>query len=434
MENIHSPSLPTLSVIVPVYNVENYLRRCVDSILRQTFSDFELILIDDGSSDSSGAICDSYLDEDCRVKVIHQENKGSILARQAGLDIACGKYVAFVDSDDWIDVDLYERLLQPMFRSSDVDISISPIVREENCETIVLFTPYVPACWDANEARRYMFEGKWFDWSLCGRIYKKGLFDRIQISFSTHSHGDDAEINWEIMKFVKRVYYQPIQGYHYFDNPTSLTHQRRTLEYMFYLDRLQYISNDSEVDDYKLRRRIAKIACTTGIDYMLDLLQFDGEYDAEVISKYQKLIQSTYSMCKQLLSPPQLRRYKIALLDTHTLRNMVTENEGRIVDAYRKVCAKNSNVYIYGAGAIGKEIETIFKNNHLRYAGFVVSELDNQYFHDGNIWSFHEIYKKHRATCGFILAMNKENEAVVEKKMKNQNAFYVCVGQYSFLY
>lgn len=92
--------IPLLSVIVPVYNVEKYLTRCIDSILNQTFSNFELILIDDGSPDRCGEICDTYVQKDARIVVIHKENGGVSSARNKGLDIAKGKYLTFVDSDD----------------------------------------------------------------------------------------------------------------------------------------------------------------------------------------------------------------------------------------------------------------------------------------------------------------------------------------------
>jgi glycosyltransferase involved in cell wall biosynthesis len=93
--------MPAISVIVPVYNVEKYIQQCVDSILAQTFKDFELILVDDGSSDLSGAICNEYAAMDSRVSVIHKKNGGVSSARNAGLDVATGKYIMFCDSDDW---------------------------------------------------------------------------------------------------------------------------------------------------------------------------------------------------------------------------------------------------------------------------------------------------------------------------------------------
>lgn len=102
--------MPGISIIVPVYNVENYLHRCVDSILAQTFTDFELLLIDDGSSDNSGAICDDYAAQDDRVKVIHKKNGGVSSARNAGIRASEGEYIAFVDSDDYIDDELYDAV------------------------------------------------------------------------------------------------------------------------------------------------------------------------------------------------------------------------------------------------------------------------------------------------------------------------------------
>lgn len=99
-----------ISIIVPVYNVEKYLNRCLDSILNQIFTDFELILVDDGSTDNSGIICDEYKTKDNRIKVIHKENGGLSSARNAGLDIARGRYIGFVDSDDFISKDMYQIL------------------------------------------------------------------------------------------------------------------------------------------------------------------------------------------------------------------------------------------------------------------------------------------------------------------------------------
>ena len=104
--------MPELSIIVPVYKVEPYLPKCIDSILAQTFTDFELILVDDGSPDHCGEICDEYAARDERIIVIHQENRGVSAARNAGLDIARGKYIGFVDSDDWIHPEMYEKMIR----------------------------------------------------------------------------------------------------------------------------------------------------------------------------------------------------------------------------------------------------------------------------------------------------------------------------------
>ncbi len=102
--------MPKVSAIVPVYNVEKYLNRCVDSILNQTFTDFELILVDDGSPDNSGKICDEYAEKDSRVKVIHKENGGVSVARNLGIETSVGEYITFIDSDDWIEAQMFEQL------------------------------------------------------------------------------------------------------------------------------------------------------------------------------------------------------------------------------------------------------------------------------------------------------------------------------------
>lgn len=99
---------PRISCIIPIYNVEKYLHRCIDSILAQTFTDFELILVDDGSPDNCGKICDEYAEKNSRVRVIHQTNNGVSAARNAGLDVAHGEYVCFVDGDDYIALETFE--------------------------------------------------------------------------------------------------------------------------------------------------------------------------------------------------------------------------------------------------------------------------------------------------------------------------------------
>lgn len=113
--------MPKISVIVPVYNVEKYLYKCINSILEQTFNEFELILVNDGSTDNSGNICDEYAIKDRRVIVIHKENGGLSSARNAGLDIAKGSYISFIDSDDWIARDMYETLFDVGLKN-DLDI------------------------------------------------------------------------------------------------------------------------------------------------------------------------------------------------------------------------------------------------------------------------------------------------------------------------
>ena len=117
-----------LSVVVPVYNVEPYIRRCLDSICSQTYGNLEIILVDDGSTDQSGSICDGYAEKDRRIKTIHKKNGGLVSARKAGVSIAKGKYLAHVDSDDWIEPNMYEEMLK-IISGNDCEIVTSGCFR-----------------------------------------------------------------------------------------------------------------------------------------------------------------------------------------------------------------------------------------------------------------------------------------------------------------
>ena len=120
-----------ISVIVPVYNVENYLRKCIDSILAQTYKNLQIILVDDGSSDASPEICDEYAASDSRICIIHQSNMGPTAARKAGLNIATGEYIGFVDSDDWIEPNMYEEMLKHLL-DTGADFVYTGLIREKN--------------------------------------------------------------------------------------------------------------------------------------------------------------------------------------------------------------------------------------------------------------------------------------------------------------
>ncbi len=132
-----------LSIIIPVYNTEPYLRRCIDSVINQTYGNLEIILVDDGSTDGSGNICDAYAETDARVRVIHQENGGQANARCAGMEAAGGKYLGFVDSDDWIACEMYEKLLRD---AEHYDLVTSGLQRHDTTGRITsILTDSLPA-------------------------------------------------------------------------------------------------------------------------------------------------------------------------------------------------------------------------------------------------------------------------------------------------
>lgn len=213
-----------LSVIVPVYNVEKYVRRCIDSIRDQTYKNLEIILVDDGSTDGSGNICDEYAEKDNRILVIHTENKGLLAARFAGIEKASGQYITFVDSDDWIDKVMYEELMYTIERSQ-VELVISGICRYWNDEKINYDIPslegkkYVKGdiqeqvlpvmIWNVSRGRPEL------DPSLCTKIFTKGILKKyLQKAQELEIYlGEDSCVIYpmmleiESMFVVKRCYY-----------------------------------------------------------------------------------------------------------------------------------------------------------------------------------------------------------------------------------
>ncbi len=164
-----------ISVIVPVYKVENYIHECVDSIIAQTYTNLEIILVDDGSPDNCSKICDEYAEKDSRVKVIHQENGGLSAARNAGLDIATGDYIGYVDSDDYIELNMYEELYEAI-KEYNSDLSICGVKKFELENRLEV---YGNKSLTKNEFLKELLSENVKSY-VCNKLYKKSLFDNIR--------------------------------------------------------------------------------------------------------------------------------------------------------------------------------------------------------------------------------------------------------------
>ena len=209
-----------ISVIIPVYKVEKYLCRCVDSVLEQTYTNMEIILVDDGSSDNCPVMCDEYARQDSRVKVIHQENAGLSGARNAGIDMAQGQWLAFVDSDDYLTADFLERLYQACV---DTGSSLS-LCRWEYVrgETIPEHGTGETRVYTGREmlANLYVPDGAYFvvAWN---KLYRKELFEDIRYPLG-RIHEDEAT-TYRIYDKVKKAAYVDRSLYGYFVTPVSIT-------------------------------------------------------------------------------------------------------------------------------------------------------------------------------------------------------------------
>ena len=222
--------MPEISVIVPVYKVEQYLRRCVDSILAQTFTDFEVILVDDGSPDNSGAICDAYAEKDARIHVIHQSNGGLSAARNAGIDVAAGEYLFFADSDDLIHPSTLEWERQAL-QETGADIALCSIQRFSHIDEIREEA-------GAAEYREIDAEEKLFIENIdlaryvstCGKLYRRTLFSDLR--FPAGRLFEDEFVNYRLYHAANKVVEVNKSLYYYFVNPSGIT-QTLTMEKRF---------------------------------------------------------------------------------------------------------------------------------------------------------------------------------------------------------
>lgn len=211
-----------ISVIVPVYNCEPYVERCVRSIMAQTYTDLEIICINDGSTDGSGELLDNLADEDDRILVVHQENAGASAARNAGLDLATGAFITFVDSDDAIEPDMYETLM-PYFEDESVDIvhcgykrvHLDGSIKDVNgTGKIVHQNKY--------EAAECLAVGRLFVGSLWNKLFRADLFHSIRMDTQLVIN-EDVLILAELLNCARNVVYIDIGKYLFYERGSSVT-------------------------------------------------------------------------------------------------------------------------------------------------------------------------------------------------------------------
>lgn len=220
---------PLLSIIVPVYNMEAFLQRCIDSILNQTYKNFELILVDDGSTDNSSFICDTYVAKDDRVSVIHIKNSGIFQARKRGVEKARGDIVTFSDADDWLEYNAFEFAIQ--FMKYNVDIFSYAYTFDNN---IIEKHLYNEQLYSKPDIENEIISGMMYDStistrrlnpSLCCKYIKRDLFLKVANFIEDRiTFGEDALITYPAVCMAEKIYISNKALYHYTHNDFSCTH------------------------------------------------------------------------------------------------------------------------------------------------------------------------------------------------------------------
>lgn len=287
---------PKVSIIVPVYNVEKYVAKCLDSIVRQDMRDIEIIIVDDGSTDGSGTICNKYAQEDSRIRVIHQENQGLSMARNNGIDIARGEYIGFVDSDDWIASDMYSTLYEDAVRE-DSDISMTNFYYTKASGECVPFS--------SEKTGTKVFEGIYkiahnirttnnFAWN---KLYRRYLFD--EISFPKGKTFEDIFTIYKLVDKANKMVVSVQCKYYYFRRDDSITLTAFNMSHLdntaAYIERHRYIS-----DKYpKLESICRKQIFTSAIWVIWKVLHStDDEVRREVFPRVRLMISPyNYKTC-----------------------------------------------------------------------------------------------------------------------------------------
>ena len=270
--------MPKISVIIPVYKVEKYIHRCVDSILGQTFRDFELILVDDGSPDNCGAICDEYATKDSRIVVIHQENGGLSAARNAGIDWAFSnsdsQWLTFIDSDDWVHPEYLERLLDVAVEHN-VSVSICGFERTEGEEPEIDPETLVPVLWNPED---FFVECNVNATVAWGKLYRKECFGTIR--YPVGKIHEDEFVTYRILFQYERIAFLEVPLYFYYRNENGIMGSKWSRKRLDYFDaakeQMAYFAQNNFFAAEKKTKKVVLWRCE---DYLKQIENKNDRYE-----------------------------------------------------------------------------------------------------------------------------------------------------------
>ena len=274
-----------ISVVVPIYKVELYLPRCIESIINQTYTDLEIILINDGSPDRCGEICDEYAEKDNRIRVIHKENGGLSDARNAGIAIAKGELITFVDSDDYIAPDMIEYLFAKM-KQHDADITICAYqsVYNESTKFEYIATLDDNVIMSGVEAMDALFTMKSYAHvAAWGKLFKTELFTKTDISFPVGRINEDLFTTYQLFYHSTKVVNSSRKLYYYYHRSNSIMRQAFSLKNLDAVEAarqaIEFVSNNNLplVDQVQYQYIVVSMGCINSIVYTTNWREWIGQ-------------------------------------------------------------------------------------------------------------------------------------------------------------
>ncbi len=372
-----------VSVVVPVYNAEKYLKRCVQSLLDQTYSNIQIILVNDGSLDNSAELCNRFSDLSKNVVVIHQDNSGVTAARNRGIEASTGDYITFVDSDDWIDKDFIETAINSFRNNPTADICVEKMYADHSdgkVEPIGIIGE--DNLFSQREAVEEMVRFTFFRWELCGKVYRRNLFDSYKADESI-SMCEDLDSNWILFHKARNIYYTGKSVYHYYVNEFSATRAVNFLKdtTLTVYDRI--LNSSKEVPyDVKMRFRrdsIIIIARKVREMYFQGISQYEDEVE-KLLLRFRELINIFTDMKSGL--------YDVLKQDRLSCDRIFAEEFEKVRLAVDKA-KRYSKIYIYGTGVAAEYLLRSFSQDEQEKVAFVVSDA----VFSEKRFCFHKVYR-----------------------------------------
>ena len=315
-----------ISVIVPVYNVEQYLERCVDSIINQTYTNLEIILVNDGSTDNSGKLCDELAKKDERIRVIHKENGGLSDARNRGIDEAESDLVGFIDSDDYIDSDMYEVLLKNL-NDTDANLSMCALYDVYNNTPEAQVTNKETWELSSEQAIKMVMEAKILSVTAVNKLYRKSLFSDLK--FEVGKIAEDAFIMIKLLDKCEKIVATNEKKYYYVHRENSITTQKFSTKFLNVIEAYEQNSNII-LEKYPKLKDVAQTRMNWAYFYVLDRLLLDDNYNDKELEN--KLISYLKNHRKDILNDPLFTKGRkigfIALLLNRNLYRKLIEKRG----------------------------------------------------------------------------------------------------------
>lgn len=322
-----------ISVIIPVYNVEMYLERCVQSVLNNTYSDFEIILVNDGSTDASGSICDDLVKRDERIFVIHKENNGVSSARNVGIDYVMqnsnSKWITFIDSDDWVHREYLEKLLEAILIHK-TEISVCKFIRTDKYKKDVELLGGKAYICTAEECWVKYRKAEAYPW---GKLYKKECF--MDIRYPIGRIYEDSFTTYKLLFACDEIALIDEDLYYYYVNNDSITLKKwseKKLDAVYaHEEQLDFFKKNNYKESYKLTNMIYMDCVAQSVD----MLSKDEAYQQNYIKlkkKFRKLIKKNI---KTIYTSKKLKQYcKIAYPKGHTIIKLIFKKRNNIYEIY----------------------------------------------------------------------------------------------------